>query len=101
VVKTNFMALSPSREAARCAGTEGLNILWNPKVQFRVHKNSPLVLILNLFNPVHITPSYLSLIRFNIKYPRSIGIPSGPFAPDFPTNILCTFILHAQLILLD
>jgi hypothetical protein len=33
-----LMELSPSSQAANCAATEELtSILWNPKVQYRVH----------------------------------------------------------------
>jgi hypothetical protein len=54
--------MSRFADAASCAATQELhNILWNPKVHYRVHKSQ--------MNPAHTIPSHLSNIHLNIFHP--------------------------------
>jgi hypothetical protein len=50
-IKTNSMEQRPSWEASRYSATEeSLNILWNPKVHYLVHKSPTPVPILKQIN---------------------------------------------------
>jgi hypothetical protein len=59
------MELSPSWEvASRWDTQEFPNILWNPKIHYRIQKSFPLVPTLSQINSVHTIPPYFSEVHF-------------------------------------
>jgi hypothetical protein len=83
------MELSRFSDAASCSATQEFSyILWNPKVYYRVHKNPPLVPILNHMLLVHKTPFFFSEIHFSIILPATLIVGSGLFTSGFFTEIL-------------
>ena len=98
------MAQSPSWEADRISASQEITrILWNPKVNCRIH------LSLSHARSIQSKPPHLnSWISILILSSQRLGLPSGLFPSGFPTKILYTWLLspiHAtcpsHLIILD
>ena len=83
------------------------HILWNPKLQYHVHKSLPLVFILSETNPVHAISSCLLEINSNLTLPYKLRSSKEPYFFRFPhQNPVNISHFHnttclAHLILLD
>ena len=60
------------------------HILWNPKLQYHVHKSPSLVLILSQTNPVHAISSCLLEINSNMTLPYKLRSSKEPYFFRFP-----------------
>jgi hypothetical protein len=94
------MDQSPSWEANSFSATqEILQILWKPKVHYRIHKSPSPVPILSQINPVHApTPSFWN-VYFNINLTSTPGSSKCFLSSGFPTKTLYSrlrfpYVLH-------
>jgi hypothetical protein len=71
--------MNPSWGASsRSATQEFPNILWNPKLHYRVRNSPELVPTHSQISPVHNTPPYLSKMNFNIILQLRLGFQRRP-----------------------
>jgi hypothetical protein len=91
---SNSMDLSLSWEATSRSPAKGfLNILYNPKVHYRVHKRPPLVPNPSQISPVQsIPPHRLSQILYILFCDLRLGLSSGLFPSSLPTKIVYAFL---------
>jgi hypothetical protein len=84
---TNSMEHSPSWEANRSSASQEIsNILWNPKVHYRIHKRPPSLPSLSQNNAVHAFPSYGLKSVLRLSFHLSLGLPSCLFRSDLLTK---------------
>jgi len=81
------MRQSPSWEFDRFSASQEISrILWNPEVQYRIHKSLQPFPILTQVNPVHAPrPTTLRPILI-LSYHLRLGLPSGLFPSGFFTK---------------
>ena len=81
--------------------TNSLHDLWNPEVQCRIHKDSPIIPILSRINPIPRIDTHLFKVHSNIvlqSTPRSVGLPVKILKALLPSSILATCPAHLNLL---
>jgi len=89
---TNFVEESPFLGADSFSASQKIfHNLHNVEVHLQCSKELPLVHILIHIDPVHILPSYLFKISFNLYSHLCLGLPSDLFLQDFPLKVCMHF----------
>jgi hypothetical protein len=74
-----------------------INLIWDPNVNYRIHKRSPPVPILSQTNEAHITPPHPFMIHPYIVHPPTTW-SSSLFPSGFPMNNLYAFLFSPFLL---
>jgi len=83
------MEQSPSLEANSSTGSQEIPlILWNLKVQYRIHNSHPPVPTLSQSNPLRASTSNFRKIRLILSSPLCLVLPSGLSPSRLPTKSL-------------
>jgi hypothetical protein len=79
---------SPQEGASRSATHEFPNILWNPKIDYRVYKSPPPVPLLSQMNPVNTI--HLTSVRYSfiVSSHLRLGLRSALFLSGFFSKTL-------------
>jgi hypothetical protein len=89
---TNFMDLSPSWEVVSRSATQEIPIILYPKVHYRVQKSPLPVPVLIQIDTISNTYSISLRSILKLFIYLRLRLPSNLFPPNFPTNILYTFL---------
>ena len=74
-----------------------LHGLWNPEVQCRIHKGSPIIPTLSRINPIPYIDAYFFKIHSNIVLPSTLGLPKCLFPVGVPVKALKALLTSSIL----
>lgn len=82
--QANAMEKCPSWEAYSSSASQKFTALWNPKLDYCIHKCPPHVPVLSQINPVHWTCFFV--IQFNSIFPLRLVLVTGSYVQVSPSQ---------------